>query len=139
MLGGVHISVLIKWPDYFPIQCPPNNAVATEKTVFRLVLNEPPSDSDFLSYKEEDKDGMWPGKECEACGVSVYNSYKRADETKRKYKSKFKLHNIAKGTIKPEAGVVKRTGGGGHFTWWIYPGTTVAHLFNICVDGEDRP
>jgi hypothetical protein len=138
VLGGINISVLIDWPDYFPIQCPPLTAVPTEKSVYRLVRNEPPIEDDFLSNKQEAMSGVWPGKECEACGLSVLNSYDKADKTIRTYKKKFKLHKIAKGTIAQSTGVVAKTFGSGHFTWWLYPGTTVARLFSICSDGEDK-
>lgn len=103
--------------------------------MFRLVRNDPPSPEDFLSKKLEEPEQNWGHKECEACGLSVYNSYKRADKTKRTYKKKFDLHMIAKGNITTKSGVVAKSFSNGHFTWWVYPGIEAHATFNI-KDGE---
>lgn len=83
--GGIHISN-IKWPDYFPAQCPPAEARAENRKVFRFVNNNHPGRDDFKSQYELNPDKEWGDNACLACGVSVWDSYDIACKKKEKTK-----------------------------------------------------
>jgi hypothetical protein len=41
----------VDWPDYFPENCPPQNARRDSFKVYRLVDNDPPCQNDFVPNK----------------------------------------------------------------------------------------
>jgi len=127
--GGIHISN-IEWPDYFPAQCPPAEARAENKKVYRFVHNNPPSRDDFKSLYGLNPDKEWGDIFCRACGVSVWDSYEVACKKKEKTKL-FRNSQIAEGNILENSGLILETFKKNHFTWWITPGVIPEVLFNV--------
>lgn len=120
------------WPDYFPTQCPPNNAKAKNATLYRMVKNDPPLPKDFLChrllYKNIDFDDP-----CEASGLSTYSTMEGARKLQEAV-PKFRKYKIATGNIKPDNGVVLETSSNNnsdHITWWVALSTMPEKLFNI--------
>jgi len=120
----------MNFPDSWPSDCPPQDAVDAEGDVFRIVNNDQPTADDFLTSFET---GAFPNRlACLRCGLSVHRIRADAIHTKTKYP---KLENrIAKGTLAKECGKTKRTGQASHTTWWVYEGVNRASIFALIAE-----
>ena len=108
------------WFDNFPEQCPPSDARKDELEVFRLVSNNPPTSDDFRSTIRESPHRKFQGEWlCIAHGVSVFQKYEDILSKREKYKKSLGHKKIAIGTITPNDGLIKETGGLSHITWWL--------------------
>jgi hypothetical protein len=117
----------MNFPETWPRDCPPQDAVDAEGDVFRIVNHAPPTADDFLTNFEL---GMFPNRPaCLRCGLSVHRILADAIHTKTKYP---KLGSrIAKGTLSKEFGKTKQTGQASHTTWWVYQGVNRASIFEL--------
>lgn len=111
------------WPSFFPDNCPPQDAINPNLTVYRFVRGNPPVESDFNSYIEDGKDvsGI---KRCQACGVSVYAELEDAIKMQG-YVPGLRKTRIASGHLNSNHGKIKSTPsmrypdcGYSHHTWW---------------------
>ncbi|WP_372814261.1 hypothetical protein [Paenibacillus sp.] len=100
------------------LNCPPLEAHDKDiEEVYRLTLNNPPTDEDFLSHIEANKQYP-PGKECVASSVSVYKNKDDAEKLKKKIPA-YKRHGfIAVGPIMAKSGVVLESTLSSHVDWW---------------------
>ena len=107
------------WPDYFPKNCPPQNARRDNFKVYRLVDNDPPCQNDFIPKKL-----LYPHINytreilCLACGISVDKTLDGIKRTRKRFRV-LRNKKIAVGIIKPNDGFILETGGGTHVTWWV--------------------
>ena len=62
----------MQWPDHFPDDCPPENALSASGEVYRLVRKVPPKKLDFKSHRENQPNRKFNAPECTVCGLSVY-------------------------------------------------------------------
>lgn len=110
------------WPEDFPNQCPPEDAVPSSDTFYRLVDSDPVSEQDFYSHKQRlelglDRPMRTPPDACLAVGVSLFDGVESATATQRAFGALRRKH-LATGSL-AGSGVVKRTGNReGHHTWW---------------------
>ena len=120
----------MQFPNNWPENCPPADAVIAEGEVYRIVCNAPPNNSDFQTHFETGK--MPKGDLCLRCGLSVFRIAIDAVHMRNKYP---KLGNqIAKGTLQKNHGKTKQTGTSSHTTWWIYENVDRASLFTCVTD-----
>jgi len=107
----------MKFPDYFPEGCPPEDAISKEIIVYRICKNNPIERKDFASYYELNK-----GKsDIKHYGVSVFSN---SNEAKMicllpNHRQEF----IATGKTAEECGKIKLTPSiksSSHITWWLY-------------------
>ncbi len=114
----------MKFPDYFPAECPPTTAKKTDLMVYRLVDNNPPNINDFSSWRE-----LNPHQECpqnitefQTCGISVFTSLEDIKRAKRKI-PRLRKKKIAQANLTPDLGLIIATPsqntGQSHHTWWI--------------------
>ena len=64
----------LQWPDYYPENCPPEEAEPTSGTVYRLVQRAPAQSEDFIPLyidKPENFESKSIREVCQGCGVSV--------------------------------------------------------------------
>ena len=107
------------WPDYFPKNCPPQNARRDNFKVYRLVDNDPPCQNDFIPNKL-----LYPHINytreilCLACGISVDKTLDGIKRTRKRFRV-LRNKKIAVGIIKPNDGFILETEGGTHVTWWV--------------------
>lgn len=137
--GGVHScerrKTMAEWPSDFPLQCPPEDAVDSNATFFRLVSASPPNESDFWSHKARVDAGLDRPRtgrvdECLAVGVSVFDEAESALTMKAAVPALRDRH-IAAGSM-DGSGVVKRTGKtDGHHTWWRPSGDLAWQGFEV--------
>jgi hypothetical protein len=109
----------VDWPDYFPTNCPPQNARSDNLKVYRLVDSDPPNQDDFIPNKLLYPHIDYTGETlCLACGISVDKTLDGIKRTRKRFRV-LRNKKIAVGTIKPNDGVILETGSGTHVTWWV--------------------
>lgn len=128
----------MKWPDYYPDNCPPAEAEPASGIVYHLVQYNPPQVEDFVTYYQEDPNFFQsnPHLICKGCGVSVYTDLKDIRRLKKRYK-KFKNRQIAEGNLNPTLGVMKHTPSNrrkSHYTWWVPVGVEFVDIFKVIND-----
>ncbi len=111
------------WPDFFPKDCPPEDAEDATGELFRLVNSKDKGDLEkcfqghFILFPKR----VVKGKECQACGVSVSRTLgdcKAARELAPSLRKKIILH----GVLEHPVGKIAHTpldSGNPHYTWWI--------------------
>lgn len=117
----------MKFPEYFPEGCPPQNAEPESIEAYRLCKTESITRVDFYSFYELGKNikGNINGY-----GVSVIGNYGEASTL-----SKMPTHKkeyLACGVTDPDCGVVLRTPSrnlSSHITWWLYEDATPEKYF----------
>ncbi|MCK5172430.1 MAG: hypothetical protein KAR47_03515 [Planctomycetes bacterium] len=118
----------MKFPKYFPTQCPPGDCSEVSGTFYRVIKGDIPVREDFLPHwllrPHKQKDWIKNGKACEACGLSMNPTL---EDLKRKgdFVPSLRDRNIAKGTLEPGMGKIKSTPSridATHHTWWV-PGS----------------
>ena len=110
------------WPDYFPDDCPPQDAQPATGDVYRVVKQNPPESRDFIPLRKKNN-GDFGEDECKVCGLSVFRRFEDAVEMKNRERG-MKNRLIAKGTLSPDLGKIKHTRsskpyGKSHHTWWV--------------------
>jgi hypothetical protein len=122
------------FPDYFPPDCPPDEAVECRGIVYRFVEVDPPAPGDFLNHYER---GLAPMAEpCLRCGLSVFLNVEVAVDRWKALRERFpgrKFGNhIAEGHLDPSHGKIVQTGRDReHHTWWPYDGIDRREPFRV--------
>ena len=117
----------MKYPDYFPVNCPPKDACAEEVTAYRMCKTDNIDRSDFQSYYEMGKDF---GNNVNGYGVSVLSDIKEASVL-----AKMPAHRkdyLAQGCTASICGEILRTPSknkSSHITWWLYEDATPEKYF----------
>jgi hypothetical protein len=119
----------MNFPQDWPNDCPPPDAVAAAGEVFRLVKTNPPTAADLASHRET---GRLPNAPpCLRCGLSVFRDVQDAVHQQRLIPKLGRW--IARGTLSVEHGQTKQTPSQQptHTTWWAYEGINRAALFTV--------
>jgi hypothetical protein len=106
-----------EWPATFPPGTPPADAVPADGLLLRLVKTLPPQPSDFLPSIEEH-----PGRPYDDLVVAYGVSFSRkVKDLKRKQTRYHPLRDkvIARVTLTPPLGKMRRTGSRSHTTVWF--------------------
>lgn len=112
---------MTQWPDGFPAQCPPEDAMASTETFYRLVRSDPALEQDFWSYQQLLAAGLERPRlrtpdPCIAAGVSVFATVEGVSNVRKAFGA-LRSMRVASGSLSG-SGVVKETGRDGHHTWW---------------------
>jgi hypothetical protein len=127
-------GINLEFESHFPKEppCPPDDAVQGPKAFYRLVMQDPPQESDFLSAYEAGK--HIDADPCLRCAVSVFENKHGAEALKKKV-SFFKNHMFSWGTIPASAGRIKKTSSGrfadSHWSWWPVKNLTRSGFFQV--------
>lgn len=134
------------FPNYFPENCPPDDAKPAGGTFFRLVRSDHPGEDEFRTHHEL---GWRGGAEpCQRCGLSVHAEQKDAVALFRFFAQKHGRHGtrmgnlVARLKLEPSHGKVKPTPRpsrpDSHHTWWPFRDTNRASSFvDIVEDASD--
>ena len=121
-----------QYPEYFPRNCPPDDANTDEKELFRFCNEKTPKVSDFISYfqvkSEEYKENI------NAYGLSVLQSRDDCLRAFRKYPYLRKYKSIARGFTNFTRGSWKITPSRrspNHVTWWVCEGVVPSDFFEF--------
>ena len=112
------------WPPDFPDDCPPDQAAPANGTCYRIVKNNPPESSDFISVyhqnrtRAEKEISYGRRNKCETMGLSVFTNKSHAVECAQQYpKIGDKIATLA---LTFASGKMTQTGSAfdSHNTWW---------------------
>lgn len=107
------------WSEPLPDQCPPNDAVSTEGyTVYRIATSSPPSEFDFQSHRARSPEKKFHVSECEAMSLSVYDDLESTENVTKLPAFKKKTNYIIKLSLKESDGLILKTFGANHYSWW---------------------
>ena len=129
----------MKWPDFYPENCPPVDAQPASGTFYRLVRHNPPRAEDFKSTYEEHPNQFTHIPMAKRCGLSVQKDLRdserlaRLDQIKKRA-PKFKNRQIAEGKLNPTLGMIKHTPSNhykSHHTWWVPVGAKPWTVFCV--------
>lgn len=133
-------STELKFPEYFPANCPPDAALGEECVLFRLCKGLVLTEKDFISFylinPEKHKDNI------NAYGLSVFKSVddcKHALAKSPALRKKYKY--IASGANNSTRGKILHTPSGPnprHYTWWLYEGVNPHTFFQIYDQGGEK-
>ncbi len=119
----------MRFPDGWPQDCPPADALDAAGEVFRIVKNEPPTYEDFRTHFESGRLPKAPP--CLRCGLSVFREIRDAIHQRQLLPKLGGL--IAKAELAASHGKAKLTKARqpSHTTWWSYEGVDRASLFSV--------
>jgi hypothetical protein len=108
----------IDFLETLPPNCPPAQAWQPDKeTYYRLAGTFPPLRLDFLPHRK-----LYPNikfdNECEAMAISIFDTISACNKMRTFPTLKNKEITI-KITLPLESGVIDKTRGKHHFSWWI--------------------
>ena len=109
-----------KYPDYFPVGCPPDDALTEEQWLFRFCQGNVPQEDDFVSYYLKNPQ-KYKGN-IRAYGLSVLKSKEDCLSAIRKFPWIRQYQSIAKGETNEYKGSWKETPSRqnpAHVTWWV--------------------
>lgn len=109
----------MEWFESLPEQCPPIDATPASGIYYRIAKGIPTESEDYFSQRR-----LQPGKtflgegidECVVRSVSVFSSL--ADAQKRLRLPKFRNNVVVTIDLQPKDGVIKKTFGPCHYSWW---------------------
>jgi hypothetical protein len=119
------------FPEGWPANCPPQDAVDANMTVYRTVKTNPPTAADFFSYHELGKN-VAEDKECQACGLSAWPTKEAAAHQREVFA--WQNPYIAEARLVPDHGKIKATPSRRfpeHLTWWSYATVDRSQVFNV--------
>lgn len=122
----------MKWPEFYPENCPPEDAEPASGTVYRLVRHDPPQAEDFKTPWEE-YPGRFPEPTIENCGLSVHTDLHDSERLKDRV-PQFRKRQIAEGILNPKLGMIQHTPlpeDESHHDWWVPVGTDPWLVFNV--------
>jgi hypothetical protein len=121
-----------EWPDFWPANCPPEDAEPPDCEVYHYVRRNPPGKGDCKPRRGPNSQRCFDD-ECMACGLSVYPTREAALECRDAVPGFRRLY-VAKATLEPHHGVMKMTPSAAssmHHTWWVAIGIDPRRLFTI--------
>ena len=122
-----------KWLEDLPESCPPSDAYASNETFYRLVSNNPPKISDFWSNRKIFPQTPFP--DLDECLIKSCSIISTIEECKKRRKhSRFKDKRILKFYLNRDIGVIKKTFGRCHFSWWVSANLDINTLLYEFID-----
>lgn len=109
----------IEWANNLPEDCPPDIILVPDnQEMYRLTISaDQVTEEDFKPYLELYPDKQYSGiNKVLASGLSVLASCE--PKTLNKLPIRKKLKGVAKLTLNPDDGVLAKSGGDNHYTWW---------------------
>lgn len=117
-----------EFEEYLPEGCPPQDTAVCEGVWFRLVHSNPPAESDFRTYFEQDK--RPEANPCLRCGLSCFSSREAAEALMERFPKIGEF--VAHGELSSTEGVVQQTGNDeAHHTWWPARGISRHAFFEV--------
>jgi hypothetical protein len=106
-----------EWPEFYPDDCPPEDAEDTEGVVFHLVTDDPIPESDLYDTAYH-RDAFASLDECKRVSLSSHREKQDLQETKSTV-PRLSDRKIAKADLDPEFGKIKQTFDPSHHSLWI--------------------
>jgi hypothetical protein len=126
-------SHVLRFPAWFPPNCPPDSASDADGVVFRFVANDPIDPTDFESHHERKL--ALQSNACRRCSLSVYKSLEIARDrlvSLRTRNPKRAEKHIAQGELTSADGKLSQAGQDpDHYEWWAFDGVARHSSFRI--------
>lgn len=106
-----------EWLELLPLKCPPNTARVIEEMFYRLVSTIPLQIDDFFSNRKIFPTKVFNVTECQARACSVYSRIETC-RNQKKY-SRLKDKKIIGILFTKEYGLIDKTSGKDHYSWWV--------------------
>ena len=126
----------MKWPHFYPENCPPAEAEPASGKFYRLVVHDPAQEEDFKTPFEENPRRFSNKPDIKNCGLSVQTDIRGIKQLKKatKWVPRFKNSQIAEGELNPMLGLIQHTPSPeykSHYSWWIPIGAKPWVVFKI--------
>lgn len=111
----------MKWPHFYPANCPPRGAKPASGKMYRLVQHNPAQAEDFTTPFEENPKRFNNRANVRNCGLSVHKDPQDSERLKRSVRI-FKDRQVAEGNLTPKFGKIEHTPSSefkSHYTWWM--------------------
>lgn len=107
------------WFEDLPEQCPPADAVPANGTYYRIAAGIPTESEDFFSQRKLQPAKAFVGEGIDECVLRAVSLFSSKDEAQKRLKlPKFKKHLIVSVDLSAKDGVLKKTFGPAHYSWW---------------------
>jgi hypothetical protein len=122
------------WAEYFPENCPPDDALTGQFTVYRFLDGDFILPTDFLTVREKAPNRQFPEteKECRACSLSVFTDREEVLRLQRRIPRWRKA--LAIGYLNEFCGKLKHTPSpqtnNSHHSWWVPQAVSAIDLFD---------
>ena len=132
--------MLLRWPEDFPEDCPPEEADLANGVFYYIVKANPPRSSDFIPLYHRNR-GLAMRRvrngivtECQTMGLSIFADQSDALARARQYPEIG--DRIAQLALGPDAGKILSTprDGDSHHTWWKAEGYDPAAVATVVLD-----
>ena len=125
----------MKWPHFYPENCPPPGAKPACGKMYRLVQHNPAQAEDFRTPFEENPKRFKNRADVRNCGLSVHTDPQDSEQLKKAMRMvpRFKNNQIAEGELNPTLGLIKHTPSEykSHHSWWVPIGAEPWLVFKI--------
>lgn len=109
----------MKWFEELPSQCPPADAVPAQGRFFRIAKGLPTESEDYFSQRSLQPNKVFIGEGIDECIVRSVSVFCSLDEAKMRLRlPKFRTQTIVAVDLEPSDGVIKKTFGPSHYSWW---------------------
>ena len=112
-------KITTKWFEELPEQCPPEDAKECNGIYYRIANGNPATSADFFSQKRLQPDKIFTGEGIDDCIVKSISLFSDRKEREKRLKlPKFRKGVIAEVKLEPKDGMIKKTFGNAHYSWW---------------------
>ena len=112
-------KITTKWFEELPEQCPPEDAKECNGIYYRIANGSPATSADFFSQKRLQPDKIFTGEGIDDCIVKSISLFSDRKEIEKRLKlPKFRKGVIAEVRLEPKDGMIKKTFGNAHYSWW---------------------
>jgi hypothetical protein len=121
------------WPEYFPADCPPDDATDAVGNFYRFAESDPVTGKDCICLWIRQNGNIQGANKCGACGLSVFTDLKDADRLRKIFKTYRKKH-LAAASLATPTGKIKSTPTSAiksHHTWWVPIGVQAETLLIV--------
>ena len=108
-----------EWFEILPDLCPPEDAMVCNGAYYRIANGNPAKSEDFFSQRILQPDKIFQGEGIDECVIRAISLFSRKEEAEKRLKlPKFKNAKIALVTLESKDGMIKKTFGNAHYSWW---------------------
>ena len=108
-----------EWFEALPEQCPPTDAAQCKGYYYRIANGNPATTEDSFSQRKLQPDKVFKGFGIDECIARAISLFSTKEEAERRLKlPKFKNASIVIVKLEPKDGMIKKTFGIAHYSWW---------------------
>lgn len=110
---------MIEWFEELPKQCPPSDAQHCNGRYYRIAKGVPTESEDYFSQRKLQPDKVFVGEGIDECIVRSVSLFASVEEARKRLRlPKFRKNIVVEVELTPKDGVIKKTFGPNHYSWW---------------------